>query len=141
MQAQIRLRLQILSCEMVSPAESLTERGREFCFDGRFFRGFRIFFLGQLAQQVLQDRAIAFPDFTEFDTKAEVKSCVPDLAFNTQIVIRYFQNELEISARQNGVFRGNEATGLGYILQGAVEIVCACAAAKEFDDTLGGKTR
>ena len=83
MRAQIPLRLQILSCEMVAPAESLTERGREFCLDVRFFRGFRIFFLCQLAQQVLQDRAIAFPDFTEFDTEAEVESCVPDLSFDT----------------------------------------------------------
>ena len=60
----------------------LTRHDREFCFDVGFLREFGIFFLCQLAQKVLQDGAITFPDFAEFHPKADVEGCVPDLSFN-----------------------------------------------------------
>ena len=93
----------------------------------------------QLLQNVLQDSSITFPDLAKFDSQAYIERRVTHLTFEGQVVVRNFENKLQVSSRQNQALGRHQAPDFRNVLQNSVQMRRHRSLLQEFRFALGAE--
>lgn len=79
--------------------------------------GFVASLLGQTAQNVLQDGAIAFANLVELDAGTGLAVAVPHVAAQGQVIVGDVEDEFQFGSRHQDGARGDEAAGFPNITE------------------------
>src|SRR5262249_59899109 len=77
----------------------------------------------QLAKKVLENGAVSFTDFAEFNSQAHARGRVPNLALEAQVELGNLEHQPEFSAWLQQISPRNQTAVFGEVLQRSFELI------------------